>query len=554
MEETDRVISNNRRAGWVWLLLTAAMTATFWHCFGEMWRRWFPAWDTPGLTLYEHLVHGESYYTHGPVVPLVSLMAAVLIIRHRRMMIAPRPLLGGLLLGLFFLLQILSSLARVNFISVFSFIGVLASLVVLLWGTQCLRRLWFPLTFLVFMAPLPEITISQLNFELKSLAAAWGIKAASLMGIVVENSGSKVFLSGDKSLLVTNVCSGLRTLISLLAFGALYSYVCRLRGLWRVWLFAMAVPVAVVSNALRIMLLILVAEFWDVRAASGWFHDLSGVLTFFLAFLLMFGLERLVLGAYALFGRKTESRPLNDPLDGERPDDQWERLFRCASGRSSLIAAGVLMLLAAGTYAMNRSVPPEWSPQIVNQAVPREIVLQGDRLHGYDRQLDERTLTILETRDYVLRHYVGARPGEAIDFCAVFSPDNRKGIHPPDLCMEGGGQTILQKSDIEAPAVAGGPPVPCREFIVLSGATRYYYLYTFKYGNRYTRSFWQQQVSIFLSGLLQRPAEGMLIHISTPIGADEPAARRRCMDLLGLVVPRLDEVTAAVGEKQGANE
>ena len=549
--EMERAISHKRYAPWLWLLLAAATMATYAHCFRDMWRRWFPAWESPRLGLYDRLVGGESYYTHGPVVPLVSLLAAVLIIRLTPIVIRPRLLLGGLLLALFTLLQMLASLARVNFVSVFSFIGILASLVVLLWGTQCLRRLWFPLAFLAFMAPLPEITISQLNFELKGLAATWGIKAAGLLGIVVENSGSKVFLTGDKSLLVTNVCSGLRTLISLLAFGALYAYVCRLRGLWRVWLFAMAVPVAVAANALRIVGLIVVAEFWDVAAATGWFHDVSGVFTFFLAFVLMFSLEKLVLWGYALAGKPVDHRPLlQGAKDETRDDDQWLHMWQAVATRAGLVAGGVLVLLAGATYAMNRSSPSDWSPQLARQAIPREVQIEGEQLYSYDRELDERTLTILETRDYVLRRYVTPNNSIPIDFCAVFSPDNRKGTHPPDLCMEGGGQTILRKADIEVAVAPGTPPIPAREFIVLSGNNLFYYMYMYKYGRHYTRSFWQQQVAIFLSGLLNRPASGMLIHISTPIGADEQAARHRCEMLLQSIVPSLDRVLVP----QGAHE
>lgn len=549
--EDRHIISSKGRALWVWLLLAAALAATFAHAFSLMWRRWFPAWDSHNLGLYDRLVGGESYYTHGPVVPLVSLLASVLIIRLTPIAVRPRPLLGGLLLALFALLQMLASLARVNFVNVFSFIGILGALMVLLWGTNGLRRLWFPLAFLVFMAPLPELTISQLNFELKGLAAAWGIKAAGLLGIVVENSGSKVFLTGDKSLLVTNVCSGLRTLISLLAFGALYAYVCRLRGLWRVWLFAMAVPVAVAVNALRIVGLIVVAEYWSVSTATGWFHDISGVLTFFLAFLLMFGLEKLVLGAYALAGKPIDTRPLlAGDQDQAHDEGQWPALWQAAGTRSGVIAVAALMLLAGATYAMNRSAPSDWSPQLARQAIPRQLQIDGDTLYSYDRELDERTLTILETRDYVLRRYEGTSTAAPIDFCAIFSPDNRKGTHPPDLCMEGNGQTILEKSDIEVAAGGADPPIPCREFIVLNGNTLYYYLYTYKYGRNYTRSFWQQQVAIFLSGLINRPASGMLIHISTRIDNDQPAARHRCEAMLTTLVPPLDRVLIT----QGAHE
>jgi exosortase len=181
-------------------------------------------------------------------------------------------------------------------------------LILLLWGWTALRRLWFPVLFLAFMVPLPEVTIAQLNFRLKMLAADWGVALANGLGVLVERNGNQVFLEGGKTLVIANVCNGLRTLISLLAFGTLYAYVCRLRGLWRLGLLAMTIPVAVASNSLRIVSLILVADAWDVRTATGWYHDTSGMLVFVLAFALMFGLERLVLWARQAAGRRRCTR------------------------------------------------------------------------------------------------------------------------------------------------------------------------------------------------------------------------------------------------------
>ena len=76
------------------------------------------------------------------------------------------------------------------------------------------------------MVPLPEVSIAHLNFRLKMLAADWGVRLVNLTGILAERDGNRVFLEGDKSLVIANVCNGLRTLITVIAFGALYAYVC----------------------------------------------------------------------------------------------------------------------------------------------------------------------------------------------------------------------------------------------------------------------------------------------------------------------------------------
>lgn len=524
----------------VGLLVAAGLSAAYANTFAEMWRRWFPSWHYADLGLYDKIVGGESYYTHGPLVPLVSLLMAILLLRHTRVPLAPRPVTGLLVVAAGLLVHGAACFARVNFLSAFTLIGVLAGLVLALWGWRALRRLWFPLAFLAFMVPLPEVSIAQLNCRLKLWAADSGVTLANLLGVIVERSGNVVFLEGGKSLVIANVCNGLRTLISLLAFGALYAYVCKLRGLWRLLLFAASVPVAVVSNAVRITSLIVVADVWDTKTATGWYHDTSGILIYALAFGLMFGLERFILWARKAVGRPAEILPLfHGELRGPDDSRQWPTLACAIGGRTGWVAVVLVLVAAGGAWALNRAVPSVWNQHMAAQAMPATIELDGLQWHGRDLEMDENTLTILETRDYLYRRYTaaGAAP---LDFCVVFSMDNRKGTHPPDICLEGGGQEIVDKRDVLVHGVEGRGDVACRAIVVQSGARREYFLYVYKCGNSYTPSFWGQQLTIFVNGLLARNASGALVRVSTPADGDLEEAGRRSMTMLKAAIPYLD--------------
>ncbi len=536
-----------KRSPWAtaaaWALLTAALVVGFAHNFSEMWIRWFPAWGRTGWSLYDRIVTGESYYTHGPLMPMLSLLIAVLLIRHTRIRVRPMPILGLAVTGLFVLLHLTASLARVNFASGFAFIGVLCGLVLALWGAMALRRLWFPLALLLFMVPLPDVSISNLNFRLKMMAAGIGVQIVNFLGVAAARAGNRVFLEGDKSLVIANVCNGLRTLISLLAFGALYAYVCRLRGLWRIALFAMTIPVAVVSNAVRVVGLIIVAHIWDNKTATGWFHDISGLSIFILAFLLMFALESMLLAFRRAIGRPAKIPPLFDGVRrGDEDDGQWSAMVSAGGGKAGWAAAILLAATAGGAVWLNQSAPAQWDQQMVKGIVPRDIALAGMTWRGYDLTLDDRTLAVLETRDYLFRKYVPTAPGPApLDLTIVFSPDNRKGTHPPDLCVEGLGQDIIAMSDVVISGVEGRGDLPARQLTVQAGTSRQYLVYTYKCGDEYTASFWRQQFVIFLNGLLRRNAAGALIRISTPLvpGDDDGPARAR--ELLRLAVPHIDK-------------
>ncbi|MCL2700304.1 MAG: EpsI family protein [Phycisphaerae bacterium] len=574
----------------VWVLVAAAVVAAFWEAFAAMWLRWFPAWNNERLGLYDRLVEGESYYTHGPLVPMVSVIIAWLLIRHTRLEARPCPRWGWPAVAAALLLHLLGVLARVSFVSVIAFVGLVAAVVLLLWGPRVLGRLWFAIAFLLFMIPLPEVTIANLNFRLKMIAADWGVTLASWLGIAVERDGPMVVLAGGKSLVVANVCNGLRTLISLLAFGALYAYICRLRGAWRVGLFLAAVPMAVVCNAVRIASLIVVAQVWDTRAATGWWHDTSGLLIFVLAFWLMFAAERLILAARHLVGRPARIEPLfadvrrdvsrdagilpacpegvspssgcgtdstfsadqphgthnagGTPASREMPPN-WPALARLAAGRVTAAVLAVMMLTAAGAWWLGRPDFAAANNDLLAAALPARLDVAGTAWHGEPHQLSERELIILEGPSYVYRRYRDDEGGE-VDYCFLYSRDNRKGIHPPDLCVEGLGQGITRKGEFDVVGVLGHDRVPCRELVAQSELGWVYMLYTYKSGRGYTRSFWRQQGGIFLDGLLRRNLGGGMIRISLPCGDDNniDAARRQAEEFLRITIPDLDRTLA----------
>ena len=545
MSEIDSVDRLPRRGGWLpaalWVLLVALLVAGFAHNFGEMWGRWFPRWRREQLGLYERITGGESYYTHAPLVPPLALLIAVLLIRHTRIRLRPWRAAGGFVLAVSVLLHLVACLARVNFASGFALIGVLTGLILLIWGGEALRRLWFPIFLLFFLVPLPQVTIYNLNFKLKIFAAEIGVALASAIGIAVERMGNKVMLAGDKTLVIANVCNGLRTIISLLAFGALYAYVCRLRGLWRIGLFLFSLPVAVVSNSVRIVGLIVVAEIWNEEVATGWFHDWSGILIFVLAFLLMFGAERFVLWFREAIGRPVEVVPLfHDVRRGPEDHYQSEPLYRAIVSGRGYVAVGLLVVAAGGALWLSQSVPQRFNQQTAQAALPTEIKVNGTLLTSYDMGIDEQTIDVLETGDYLNRVYLA--PGvQPVNLCIIFSKDNRKGTHPPDVCLAGSGEGIVAKGHATLRNVAGHEAIQLREIILETRGRRQYFAYTYKCGARYTASFWEQQFTIFLNGLLHRDSSGALIRISTDVVTSVDAARGRAMALLREAVPHLDE-------------
>ncbi|MFZ5800456.1 MAG: exosortase/archaeosortase family protein [Candidatus Omnitrophota bacterium] len=228
----------------------------------------------------------DSYYSHGYLVPFIS----ALIIWHKRnklkdMLVVPSRLgfwvlSGGLLFYLF------SAWWYVNFLSAFSMLIVLSGLCLYLFGKKITGELLFPIAFLFFMIPLPKITIIYITFWLKLFAAAVAAKVVSFIGIPAIVKGAIILLPQNMSLEVENACSGLRSLISLLALGAAYAYFLKVRLLKKCIFFLSSLPIATAANLIRIVIVTLI--YYIYRPSANVFKrvdTITGLSVFVFAFI-----------------------------------------------------------------------------------------------------------------------------------------------------------------------------------------------------------------------------------------------------------------------------
>ncbi|MDD5644861.1 MAG: exosortase/archaeosortase family protein [bacterium] len=235
------------------------------------------------LWMKERFLWAGSYYSHGFLIPPV---AAFLIWKKREVFGNPAEssVIGLFILIASLLVHVVSYAWKIYFISGFSMIFALAGLVVYLFGFKTLKELWFPLCFLIFMIPLPILIIDNISFKMKIFVAQAATYIINMLGIQAERRGSEVILQ-NTSLMIGSPCSGLRSLISLMALGSLYAYMVNLSNTKKIILFISSIPLALLSNIIRVVLLLWVARGWSSEAATGRFHDFSGLLVFVFAFL-----------------------------------------------------------------------------------------------------------------------------------------------------------------------------------------------------------------------------------------------------------------------------
>jgi exosortase len=164
-----------------------------------------------------------------------------------------------------------------------SLIAILAGLILFHLGIPVLRALLFPLGFLVFMVPLPMIIFNGIAFPLQGLAAQNATAVLELLGIPVLRDGNVIHLS-HISLGVTEACSGIRSLVSLVALAVAWAYLTLPNNWHRVLLVASAVPITIVANAARVVVTGLIGQWFGVKYAQGVFHSFSGWIIFLVAF------------------------------------------------------------------------------------------------------------------------------------------------------------------------------------------------------------------------------------------------------------------------------
>jgi exosortase len=274
------------------------------HVGAQVWGRRLGPWAVilAGLTvllyasIFKNLVMqwwNDPDYSHGFFVPLFS---GFILWRERerwaRAQIQPSNFGFVVMLGAISLL-LLGSLGAELFTSRFSFLVLLAGMILFLAGWKMLRAVSFPLGYLFWMIPMPVIIYNQITFPLQLIASRMATSWLELAQVPVLRDGNILVMS-NYSLEVVEACSGIRSLMTLMALAVAYGYLVSPRPWVRYVLAALMVPIAIITNAIRIMGAGILARHYGPAAAEGFLHEFSGWAIFLVALILMFGSYRIL--------------------------------------------------------------------------------------------------------------------------------------------------------------------------------------------------------------------------------------------------------------------
>jgi len=443
--------------------------------------------------------YGDGNYSHCFLVPLLA--GFFLFERRKELARTPvAPWTPGLAVVALALAQLLlGSLAGELFTERSSLVVLLAGLVLYLFGRGVFRGALLPLGYLVLMVPLPYIVYDLAAFPLRLFVSRVSVGFLQLFGILVQRDGN-VIVFPTIVLEVADACSGLRSLMSLLALGIAYAFFLPISPLKRVLLILCALPVAIFANAARVIMTGFLAQYWGAQAAQGFFHEFAGLLVFALALALLLGIGAL----FQEEGCGTQpvgGAPVTPATPGGTP------------GLTRRILAVWVLLGLFGAYQLSRGEPPA-PPKRPFSGFPVEV--NGWRELSRDT-LDSQTLETLKPTDYLSRSYVD-RDGAVVRLYLGYHGGGPGAgeIHSPKHCLPGSGwlQLSSQRSWVDC---AQGRVNLVQAVYALGGSRELFY-YWFQVRDRTLSDEYALKWAEMVNALLSRRRDATFVRITAATG------------------------------------
>lgn len=188
-------------------------------------------------------------------------------------------------------LQVIARITQIVELEGFLMYGALLAVLYAFVGGEVLRKLWFPLVYIAFIFPPPETLVATVTVPMKMWLSVAATRFLDFFGYPIGGEGVRIYI-GQYELLVAAACAGINSIISLSAISLFYIYV-RHQAEWRyaALLVLFIVPVALLANFVRVLILILLTYHSGEAAAQGFLHNFAGIIMFAVALTSVFALD-----------------------------------------------------------------------------------------------------------------------------------------------------------------------------------------------------------------------------------------------------------------------
>ena len=180
-----------------------------------------------------------------------------------------------------------------SLILTFSLIPVLFGLILFLYGKAMARELSFPILYLLLLIPPPMGVIDSLTLPMRYGISDLAERILALAGYPITREGLLLTI-GYNDIFMGQPCSGFRSLITLLSLGIVYVYLSKSSPMKKLCLTVSILPLALVGNLIRVMILCLITFYFGEEVGQGFFHNFSGIVMFIITVLGLITIESIM--------------------------------------------------------------------------------------------------------------------------------------------------------------------------------------------------------------------------------------------------------------------
>ncbi len=407
---------------------------------------------------------------------------------------------------------------QVELLTLLACIFLLAAVVLGLGGRWALARLRFPIGFMLLALPYPSWVIDRLTSPLKVWISIGTEELLYALGYPVARSGVVLAL-GPYRLLVADACTGLHSLVFLTALGLLYLHLTGPRPRWhRALLVALLVPVSLLANGIRVVVLLLVTYYWGDAVGQAFWHDVAGLVLYMSAFGLLVLADGLL---FRWLGHEAAAARRPAALAGQQARRQEDRHESgdATRWRASLMLATLLLLTAVAAQGLKpRQMMAEREPMpSLEQLVPLQM---GEWTHdqGADTLLVAADLQANVQRLYsqtLSRTYVNQQ-GDRIMLSIAYG-GQQLGIelqaHRPEYCYVAQGFSLLEVQQSVLPL--SGQSLDVRRLVAVQNGRVEPITYWMTVGRHTTLPGLGRKLVQLRYGLLGEIPDGVLVRISS---------------------------------------
>lgn len=401
-------------------------------------------WQT--IALLVNVYQGSEDYSHGFVVPLVSLFAAYEI-RKKYHKESYQPCWWGLpvaalgagtvVIGLWYRSALLPGGLGVQSATGLGLFILLVGLCFSAGGPQLINRYLFPIFYFAFAVPWPDSLTNKITVPLRTIVSDFSVAIIRSQGVPVFQEGNVLHLA-NATLGVADACSGIRSLWIMLATAAAFGYFLRCGLLRSLILFVLAFPLSVVFNIIRVVATGLLVFWFGPKFASGSLHELIGSIVFF------FGVVTLVAIGWVLAHNRIKADRSPGKTVPDMTDVASQRGSKTLPYRLTAVLALFLVLGTAVQIVIQRHYL-QTMPVATRKAFAVFPAKVGDFVESGKGGFEMTQIDLLKPSDMLNKTYRSPNGNMLALWSLYWEPNRGKssawnlGPHSPDGCYPSSG-------------------------------------------------------------------------------------------------------------------